>query len=174
MKKLMLACAALVLAACSAQPQASRPEVASLTTPGVGPASASATSQEQRPRERLDMTPEDHAALIAPWLQCLAEHGVDKKAPTQPKELVDKANAACASKMPLPPWEKDASNPEALDFANRVVQCLRQKGVRYVEVSREPGSEQVGVSYGGPNNDQESITLGLRYTQECEIEASKR
>jgi hypothetical protein len=174
MKKLMMACAALALAACSAQPQANDPEVASLSTSGSGTATTSTAPEEQRPRERLDMTPEDHDALIAPFLQCLKQHGLDKAAPTQPKELVDKANEACASKKPLPPWEKDTSNPEAVDFANRVVQCLRQKGVRYVEVYKEPGSELVALSYGGPNNDQQSITLGLRLTKECEIEASKR
>jgi hypothetical protein len=175
MKKLMMVCAALALAACSAQPQGGRPEVASLSTPGSGTAPISTVPKEQRPRERLDMTLEDIEALRAPWLQCLTEHGMDKKkVDTQSKELTDAAKKACASKEPLPPWEKDASNPEAVDFANRVVQCLRQKGVRYVEVYKEPGSELVGVSYGGPNNDQQSITLGLQHTKECEIEASKK
>ncbi|GGU86090.1 hypothetical protein [Lentzea flava] len=70
--------------------------------------------------------------------------------------------------------ERDAINPESVDFANRVVQYLRGKGVRYVEVSRRLGEEGVGVAFGGPNNDQQSITLGLQHAKECETEASKK
>jgi hypothetical protein len=176
MRKFTAACAALMLAlgACSAQPESGGQEVASLSTSGSGAAPTSA-AQEERPRERLDMTPEDIEALNAPHQRCLSEHGVDKNADQKPsKEVLDKANKACMSKKPLPPWEKDASNPESLDFANRVVQCLRDKGVRYVEVWTHPESEEVGVAYGGPNNDQQSITLGLQYTKECEIAASKK
>src|SRR6185295_1598082 len=103
------------------------PQVASLTTPGSSAAPTSA-SQEQRPRERLDMTPEDYEALSAPYEQCLVGYGVDKKGrapggsgkPEPSKEEIDKALKACESKLPLPPWEKDVNNPEAVDFANRV------------------------------------------------------
>ncbi|WP_434444809.1 hypothetical protein [Lentzea sp. E54] len=173
MKRIVVMCAALVLTSCAAPPESGGAEVASLSTP-VG-TSSSAAPEEQRPRERLDMTEEDRDALVAPYLRCLTDHGVDKKADPPPsREVTDRANKACEPKRPLPAWELDATNPEALDFANRVVQCLRQKGVRYVEVYQEPGSEVIGPSYGGPNNDQESITLGLRYTKECEIEASRK
>ncbi len=173
MKRIVVVCAALVLASCSARQESGGQEVASLSTPGSTPASAA--PEQQRPRERLDMTPEDTEALGAPYLRCLTEHGVDKRADPPPsKEAADKAYQVCEPKKPLPAWELDAANPEATDFANRVVQCLRQKGVRYVEVHREAGSEMVGLSYGGPNNDQESITLGLQHTKECQIEASKK
>ncbi|HUQ56237.1 hypothetical protein [Lentzea sp.] len=50
----------------------------------------------------------------------------------------------------------------------------RQKGIRYVEVYREPDSEMVGLSCSGPNNDQESITLGLQHIKERQIEVSKK
>ncbi|MGW6442559.1 hypothetical protein [Lentzea sp. NPDC055074] len=169
----------LLLAACGT-PEA-QPQVASISTP---PSSAAPTSaqQEQRPRERLDMTPEDLEALTVPYDQCLASFGLDKKGraaegsgrPQPTKEELDKALQACESKSPLPPWEKDATNPEAVDFANRVVQCLRGKGVRYVEVHNEPGSTMVSYALGGPNNDAASISLGLEHAKECEIASSKK
>ncbi|SFR27811.1 hypothetical protein SAMN04488564_111260 [Lentzea waywayandensis] len=178
MKKATLALL-LLLAACG-KPEA-QPQVASISTP---PSSAAATSaaQEQRPRERLDMTPEDFEALQAPYDQCLAGFGLDKKGrsaegsgrPEPTKEELDKALQACESKSPLPPWEKDVTNPEAVDFANRVVQCLRGKGVRYVEVLNEPGSTIVSYALGGPNNDAASISLGLEHAKECEIASSKK
>jgi hypothetical protein len=66
------------------------------------------------------------------------------------------------------------NNPEAVDFANRVVQCLRGKGVRYVEVHNEPGGDMVGYAFGGPNNDAASISLALEHVKECEIASSKK
>ena len=177
MKKASLALL-LLLAACSKP--AAQPEVASISTPSS--AAPTSAPQEQRPRERLDMTDEDYEALVAPYDQCMAGFGMDKKGQAEKatsgkpptKEELDKALKACESKDPLPPWEKDATNPEAVDFANRVVQCLRGKGVRYVEVLNEPGAEIVTWSLGGPNNDAASITLGLEHSKECEIAASKK
>jgi hypothetical protein len=168
----------LLLAACSKP--AAQPEVASIQTPSSAPATSA--PQEQRPRERLDMTPEDYEALQAPYERCMAGFGLDKKGraaegsgrPQPTKDELDKALKACESKTPLPPWEKDASNPEAVDFANRVVQCLRDKGVRYVEVLNEPGAETISYALGGPNNDAASISLGLEHAKECEIASSKK
>jgi hypothetical protein len=178
MKKSALALL-LLLAACSKP--ADQPQVASISTPPSN-ATPSSAAQEQRPRERLDMTPEDLDALYAAYDRCMGQFGLDKKGQmanrqsgVQPvKEEVDKALKACESKDPLPPWEKDVNNPEALDFATRVVQCLREKGVRYVEVSNEPGAEAVSYAFGGPNNDAASITLGLEHAKECEIASSKK
>lgn len=178
MKKASLALLFL-LAACGSTP--APPQVASISTPGSSAAPTSA-AQEQRPRERLDMTPEDYDALSAPYNQCLAGFGLDQKGraaegsgrPQPTKEEQDKALKACESKLPLPPWEKDVNNPEAVDFANRVVQCLRDKGVRYVEVYNEPGGDTVSYAFGGPNNDAASITLGLEHAKECEIASSKK
>ncbi|MET9225899.1 hypothetical protein [Lentzea sp. NPDC003310] len=169
----------LLLAACS-KPEAP-PQVASISTPPSSTAPASAP-QEQRPRERLDMTDADLEALNAPYDRCMAGFGLDKKGraaegsgqPQPTKEELDKALQACESKTPLPPWEKDPANPEALDFANRVVQCLRDKGVRYVEVHNEPGAEIISYALGGPNNDAASISLGLEHAKSCEIAASKK
>jgi hypothetical protein len=169
----------LALVGCSS-PQA-QPQVASISTPSSA-APASAAPTEQRPRERLDMTPEDHEALNVPLAQCMSQFGMDANGralpgssrPQPSNEEVDKALKACESKIPLPPWEKDTTNPDAVDFAHRVVQCLREKGVRYVEVSNEPGATAIGYSLGGPNNDAASITLGLEHVKACEIAASKK
>lgn len=181
MKKAPLSALLLMLAACSSPPAAA-PGVASISTPGSSSATPTAAAQEQRPRQRIDMTGEDIDALYAAYNRCLGQFGMDKEsqvaarqAGTVPsKEEVDKAVKACESKDPLPPWEKDVNNPQAVDFAQRVVQCLRDKGVRYVEVHNEPGAEQVSYALGGPNNDPASITLGLEHAKECEIAASKK
>lgn len=167
-----------LLAACS-RPADPQPEVASLSTPpSTAPASASA--QEERPRERLDMTDEDLEALSLPYRRCMEGHGLDTHGlrlgdRSRPqKEELDKALAECESKSPLPPWERDTTNPEALDFANRVVRCLRDKGVRYVEVVNEPGSEIVSYAFGGPNNDAASISLGLEHVKACEVASAQK
>jgi hypothetical protein len=177
MKKASLALLLLLAACAEPTPQ---PKVASISEPSS--AAPTSAAQEQRPRERLDMTEADYEALFAPYNQCMAGFGLDKKGQVdkgrsgQPptKEELDRALKACESKNPLPPWEKDVTNPEAVDFANRVVQCLRGKGVRYVEVHNEPGADTVGFSLGGPNNDPASISLGLEHAKECEIAASKK
>src|SRR6185436_6417498 len=124
MKKSILLAALLVLTACSAQ-ALKAPEVASLSTP-AGTAAPTSAAKEERPRERLDMTPEDYEALVVPWKQCMADLGLDPKGRAQPgsgrpepsKDEVDRALKACESKDPLPPWERDATNPDAVDFAN--------------------------------------------------------
>jgi hypothetical protein len=180
MRKSVALAALLALTACST-PSPKPPEVASLSTPSSS-ATATSAPKEERPRERLDMTPEDYEALRAPWDQCMAQLGMDRKGralegsgrPEPTKEELDRALKTCESKDPLPPWEKDSSNPEAVDFANRVVRCLREKGVRYVEVVNEPGATTVSYAFGGPNNDAQSISLGLEHAQECEIAASAK
>jgi hypothetical protein len=168
------------LAACST-PEQKPPEIASLNTSNTAaPATPTAAPApaEERPRLRLDMSNEDENALYEVLARCMAEHGVDKrKFETEgvpSKQVMDDAQKACESKEPLPPWEKDAKNPEAVDFANRVVQCLRAKGVRYVEVVNEPNATEVTYAYGGPNNDQDSITKGLEFSKACELEASRK
>ena len=108
----------LLLAACSKTE--APPQVASITTPSS--AAPTSAAQEQRPRERLDMTPEDFDALYAAYDRCMGGFGLDKKgqvasrdAGLQPvKEEVDKARKECESKDPLPPWEKDVNNPDAV------------------------------------------------------------
>lgn len=173
-------------AACgSSQPKA---KVATLQTPGAGgtmSARASGASHpEARPRERLDMTPEEQDALWATYNRCLDQNGLSKFKPkggagSGPKAVrVDpkveaKAEAACKNKEPLPPWQYDTANPESLDFLHKMVRCLREKGVRYVEETPAgPGEDRNAISFGGKNNDRASISKGLNLTPVCEKELS--
>src|SRR3981189_2979709 len=114
-----------LLGACSAQ-QVPPQDVAS-----VGPTS-------ERPRFRIDMTNDEEKALYDPYRKCVADHGVSllDRTATKNRPDVAKANKEWRSLLPLPAWENDASNPEALDLNRRVVTCLRAKGVKYVEVSK--------------------------------------
>lgn len=172
-----------VLAGCSTTPE---PEdrVASLETTGSNPPAVSATDPAAgRPRERLDMTQEEHLAMFETYDRCLAENGYDsgkaKEAaangpvdgPVPDESQLAAAEAACLGKKPLPPWEYDTANPESSDFVHKVVQCLRDKGVRYVEESPlNPGDDRRGIALGGEDNDPESISKGLDLIPTCEKE----
>lgn len=168
-----------LLGACSAGAPAPSGEVASLSTPnsaaGTAAASSPADADSGRPRERLDMTSDDLDALSAPYLTCLKENGSPKGNPhstmTNLPQAEAKAEAACTGKQPLPPWELDSSNPHAADFAHAVVQCLRAKGVRYVE-EQPPAGGRVMIAFGGPDNDSESISKGMQFAPACEKEVA--
>jgi hypothetical protein len=181
----VLVASGLALAACGGQPAAS-PQVPTLpssgsTTSGSGSTAsgsgAAATSADPgQPRERLDMTNDELAALAAPYNQCLIAHGDTSRKIASGQavgpgmvsaDVAAKAEAACKSLAPLPPWELDANNPHGADFVHAVVQCLRAKGVKYVD-EEPPQDGRYVFGFGGANNDQQSITLGLRYAQTCE------
>ncbi|MGH8922268.1 MAG: hypothetical protein ACRDZY_04955 [Acidimicrobiales bacterium] len=181
---LVAASALALLAACSTQ--APPPgQVASMSTPDTSATAApsSADPDNGRPRERVDMTGDDLDALNAPYLTCLTQNGSPKGAKSssgQPgvarpgpsdKQAEDKADAACLTKKPLPPWELDTSNPHAADFVHAVVQCLRDKGVRYVDAEPPEGDREV-YSFGGPQNDPTSISKGMNLAPTCEKEVA--
>jgi len=168
--------AVLGAGACSsAQPDAGSgaPEVASLAKPS---ASASAAAEQQRPRERLDDTAEDYEALVKPFNDCMEAHGQSKEQQVKQvqggKELdpkkVKAAQDACSMLEPLPPWEKDPANPESKDFFRDVVKCLKDKGIKYVEVA------EGGYALGGEQNDAQSISRGMDLAPECEREVAAR
>jgi hypothetical protein len=148
-----------------------------LPATGSSVAGATATTANPgRPRQRVDMTDDEISALSDQYIQCLTDHGMPAKSkatdrdPSRlivPQDVVSRAKAACLSKDPLPPWELDASNPHAADFVHAVVQCLRAKGVRYVEEA-PPQDGRYTYSLGGPNNDTDSVTKGLQYEGDCE------
>jgi hypothetical protein len=188
---------AVLAAGCSAGQSAGTadkaPEIATLTTPPPGTPTTSGrqtTASDPdagRPRERIDMTDADRQRLYQPYLVCLKDHGVDvlsdRAKPTESGVLgsggrttdpakAKKAGQACAGKLPLPAWEIDAKNPDALDFGRKVVQCLKDKGVKYVELSTGTDTGIVGPSLGGPQNDAESIRKGMDLTPECQREAA--
>jgi hypothetical protein len=178
---LVLAAAMGVTAGCTSAPEASgTPRVATLASAPAA-SSAPASAAPERPRERLDGTPEDWAEMIKPYEKCMAGHGLDPKgmrlggdgAAVQPARVDEKkyaaADADCRPRFyPLPPWEYDPANPEAKDFARDVVACLKRKGVKYVEVN----SEGRGFSFGGEQNHAESISRGLEYAPACEREVA--
>jgi hypothetical protein len=113
------------------------------------------------------MTNEQINALYVHYNQCLATNGWNKQKNPTDQVAMTKAQNACVSADPLPPWQIDASNPKAAEFVHAVVQCLRSKGVQYVE-AESPQGGAYSYSFGGPNNDSQSINLGLQYAPVCE------
>ncbi|MCU1387364.1 MAG: hypothetical protein JWL72_702, partial [Ilumatobacteraceae bacterium] len=59
------------------------------------------------PRERLDMTDDDRAALYQPYNQCLADNGVTSDDQLVAKQQADVVTQTCQPLYPLPPWEYD-------------------------------------------------------------------
>jgi hypothetical protein len=155
--------------------QAGQPEVATLQS--AGPTSAPSSAAVEAPRERLDDTAEDFARLNKPYEDCMKRHGLNQKgllpgdgnkAPSQ--AVADAAKKDCSPLIPLPPWELDPTNPEAKDFVRAVVQCLKDKGVKYVEV----GDDGLSWALGGPQNDAQSISKGLDLSPACEREVAAK
>ena len=158
--------------ACSKEPsRQDSPQVATLSSAGSTPA-ASASAGADRPRERLDTTPEEFEAMLKPYNKCVRDQGAipkqdwnDRKPTKADIEKLEKADRFCNPRyFPLPPWEKDPANPEAKDFARDVVKCLKGKGIEYVAV----GDNGVDVELGGEQNDMDSIRRGLDLMPECE------
>jgi len=160
--------------------------VASLATPEARPSAGAAAKKvdKERPRERLDTTPEEFEAMLVPFNKCLKKSGFTDQA--QGKQVADRSRdtAKAASKKeetenaayraceeqyyPLPPWEQDPANPEAREFARAVVKCLKAKGVKYVEVS----DDGISPAFGGDRNDSRSISMGMDLAPECEREVA--
>ena len=168
----VLTAAALLVAACTTPaPQAQVPALTTSDSAARTTSAAPAASADAgRPRERVDMTNEEIVALYQVYNQCLVDHG-GKSRTVHDQAATTKAQAACVSKLPLPPWELDASNPKAADFVHAIVLCLRAKGVRYVDEGAPEGDRYV-FSFGGANNDAESISKGMQYTPDCEKQAA--
>lgn len=166
------------------------PEIATLTTPPPGKTTGKTTTKATpkdpdagRPRERIDMTDADRKRLYAPYMSCLKDNGIDTSkrgqepgvlgsGPTTDPKKAKTAGKVCEPKLPLPAWEIDANNPDALDFGRKVVQCLKDKGVKYVELSTDNSSGIIGPSLGGPQNDMQSITKGMDLMPECQREVA--
>ncbi|GGP86860.1 hypothetical protein [Saccharothrix coeruleofusca] len=183
--------AVLTTAGCASQ-QSPDTRVDALTTERADarPVVAAPTDLAARPRERLDMTTEEVDRLAEDYNRCVVEHsgvrpsaaaapgGEDRPVPAAPlspqaERAVAEAEDACLTKKPLPPWEYDTANPEAAGFAQRMVICLRDKGVRRAEVATpEPGEDRIPLALGGPENDPASIRDGLRLIPACEKELS--
>lgn len=172
----LVVAATFVLTACGSHPSTPQPVVPTLATSGTSSAPSAKSSSDPgagRPRERLDMTNDELDALSMAYQECMTANGWSKQKVDADPTLEARAEAACVSKNPLPPWELDASNPHASDFVHAVVQCLRGKGVRYVD-EEPPQNGAYAFSFGGPNNDKDSITKGLELAPECEKEVAAK
>jgi hypothetical protein len=166
----------LLGSACTKATKVDTPKVATLSSAGASPA-ASAAAAADRPRERLDTTPEEFEAMLEPYYKCVNDHGAKNKQewrgkPTQADiDKLEKADKVCNPLYyPLPPWEKDPANPEAKDFARDVVKCLKGKGIRYVAV----GANGVDIELGGDQNDMDSIRKGLDLMPDCERDTAAK
>jgi hypothetical protein len=176
---LVMATAAVLLgSACSKATKVDTPEVATLASAGSTPAASASAAAADRPRERLDTTPEEFEAMLKPYYQCINDQGAKNKhewgnrKPTMGEvKKLEKADRYCNPRFfPLPPWEKDPANPEAKDFARDVVKCLKDKGIKYVAV----GGNGVDVELGGEQNDMDSIRRGLDLMPECERDTAAK
>lgn len=174
----------LAVAACGSSNTAATPRVASLQSGGATATTAAAASTDDRPRLKLVMTQQDWAVALAPYNKCLLAHGLTSDQNNKiglPEirrgdvALYNAAQAACADQYPLPAWENDPKNPDALDFNRQVVACLHNHGVKEVEVDNvvADGYPQYELSFGGPENDPSSISLGLEYVQTCQQQVSQ-
>ncbi|WP_250034413.1 hypothetical protein [Paractinoplanes maris] len=154
-------------------------EGAKVATLASAAASPSAKAKPDRPRERLDTTPEEFEALLTAYYKCMDDKGVlavrvatggRKKAMT-PEDIAqgEAADRICEPlHYPLPPWEKDPANPEAVDFTRAVVKCLKGKGIKNATV----GDDGVSVSLGSDDQNLPVVRKFLDLTPDCEREAA--
>lgn len=150
-------------------------DVATLQDPSTSRATPTQAPPEDsgRPRRRLDMSPSDIKFLYAPYNKCMAEHGITGLDDSKGGQVIpgvaipEDALEACISLQPLPAWEQDRNNPQAMDFAQKVLECLKGKGVKYVELYNGDASEAVGPVFGGRQHDEQSNVLGQKYLPVC-------
>jgi hypothetical protein len=159
----------LFLAACST-PEQKAPDVASIaTTSGSAATTPTTTSEESRPRHRVDESKEDSQRIIAPWTACMKEHGADmdqqphtiKGAEEWSAQHKD-AGIACHGKLPLLPWGMDRENPAYRDNIHRWVQCMTDKGLSIVET---PDDKESPWHFGNGNQPADSAKI----EQDCEV-----
>jgi hypothetical protein len=151
--------------------------------PGASAASGapSPASTADRPQERLDDSPARDGQLWDAYYACLGANGVPltggiapagqpmHKMPPPGAAIPKSAEAACLSKMPLPPPQTDPKlNPNyGADFS-AWVNCINGKGLK-VKAYGTPGSGNSGWSYDGqptmPEPQQEQVI------QTCKVEA---
>ncbi|MCO8271849.1 hypothetical protein M1L60_14720 [Actinoplanes sp. TRM 88003] len=165
----LVAVALTALSACGQEPeQRAAPKVATLSS------QAPASAPPERPRERLDTTEEEFEAMLTRYYKCMDEKGAlavrvatngRKKAMTADEVAKGEAADRICEPLyyPLPPWEKDPTNPEAADFARAVVKCLEAQGI---DASIEP--DGVTVSF------QKEVQRALAARPGCEREAAAK
>lgn len=92
--------------------------------------------------------------------------GTTTPTPTSTPTPSDPRSTA-ASDPSLRIFEFDPRSAADMARARTILACFRHHGVRLVDLepSGTPGIENIG--FGGPDDDQGSITTGLRYSDEC-------
>jgi hypothetical protein len=125
--------AALLLAACGGASHQS--QVASLPSHGSASSHRSASSTpsqnegvpdpDGRPREPLNATSAQEAALYDPYLACLRAHKYVDQFTASARLAV---TATCEHLEPLAAWQLDPANPQARAFIGRTVSCLQARG----------------------------------------------
>lgn len=148
------------------------------SAPAGAPSSASSAD---RPQERLDDTQEHDGQLWDSYYACLGANGVPltggiapagqpmHKMPPPGAAIPKAAEAACLSKMPLPPPQTDPKlNPNYNADFSAWVNCINGKGLK-VKAYGTPGSGDSGWSYDGqptmPQPQQQQVI------QTCKMEA---
>jgi hypothetical protein len=131
---LLLLLAFISLAACSDQPEATTPQVATVASGTAQPSRSSPAAAQERPLVRSDMTTEEEDRLWATWKRCLAEHGVPEKDFKQlsdhPDAAAQAAFAACANLEPETPWQRAKRvDPAYGDKLRDWVTCIRAAGI---------------------------------------------
>ncbi len=135
--------AALLLAGCGSGSR--QPPVASLWTHGSASSHGSSAlsandgvpDPDGRPREPLNATNAQEAALYNPYYACLRAHNYVDQFSTSARLAVV---AKCEHLEPLPAWQVDPANPQARAFVGRTVTCLEARGyhARAVLVTSDP------------------------------------
>jgi hypothetical protein len=123
--------AALLLAACGSGSHTV--QVASLSAHGNASSAGSRSltandgvpDPDGRPREPLNATAKQEAALYDPYFACLRAHRYVDQVSQSAKLTVA---AKCQKLEPLAAWQVDPSDPQARAFIGRTVTCLEAKG----------------------------------------------
>ena len=159
-------CLATLSAGCSSGSDAPSgpapaPSVASVqkTPPGDAEPSKAPVDPADDPRRlRFDAAEGEIQAILNAWYDCMSDHGVkppaDLSGPTgmwhpsfnSSAEDFPKADAACQDLKPLPDWNEDARNPEAMAYMEAVADCMREHGGKGVSIMADKPVGQLGVT----------------------------
>jgi hypothetical protein len=141
---------------------------------------AARVPNRQRDRGPIWVTAAVAAALVvltvgAVRLGATAPHGgevggraVSASGTPSPARTAAKPTPSVSPSDPdLREYEFYPDNPADMARAKVVIACFKSHGVKIVGLvpSEQRGIKSIG--YGGPQNDQESITKGLQYQNEC-------
>ncbi|WP_055587621.1 hypothetical protein [Peterkaempfera griseoplana] len=147
------------------------------SSPDAGPADGDTS---RRPQERLDDTPEERAALIHAWDQCLVDHGahwtttrpgVAGAPATVADPIPPAASSACKNKLPLMPPELDpALNPHYRDDMLANIKCLRAHGVM-VHLTSDTSVNANGLSWTYDSSDTPLPPNQGQIEDKCQMEA---